>query len=159
MVPLTVPTGVTASPSVAVPRKMLYEVGLPLALAVQCSVAPVLPGVTVRLVGPLGTEAVAGVTMSWSTRETPWSVTANRVTELRPACSWACRDESWYTSKLPVIGKRSVVVITVPLTATPICRLLTLGNRPPWKAYRHSIVYRPLVGTTTLLNVMLPRVE
>ena len=58
-----------------------------------------------------------------------------------------------------MIGKRSVVVMTVPLTATPICRLLTLGKRPPWKAYRHSIVYRPLAGTTTLLNVMLPRVE
>ncbi len=64
---------------------MLYEVGLPLVLAVQCSVALVLPGVTVRLVGPLGTEAVAGVTVSWSTRETPWSVTANMVTEFLPA--------------------------------------------------------------------------
>ena len=44
--------------------------------------------------------------------------------------------------------------MTVPLTASPICRLLTPGKRPPWKAYRQSIVYRPLVGTTTLLNVM-----
>jgi hypothetical protein len=64
---------------------MLYEVGLPLVLAVHFSVAPVLLGVTVRLAGALGTEAAAGVTISWSTRETPWGLTANKVTEFLPA--------------------------------------------------------------------------
>ncbi len=64
---------------------MVYEVGLPLELGVQVSVAVVLPGVTVRLVGPLGTEAVAGVTVIWSTRETPWSLTASMLMELTPA--------------------------------------------------------------------------
>jgi hypothetical protein len=44
---------------------------VPLALAVQESLAPALPGDTVRFVGPLGTEEVAGVTVSWSTRERP----------------------------------------------------------------------------------------
>src|ERR1700730_2829638 len=100
---------------------MLYDVGLPLLLASQESVALVLPGVARRLVGPLGTDAVAGVTMSWSTRDSPWSDTANWVTELTPALSRTCRDESWYTSKLPVIGKLWVEVTTTPLTLRPIC--------------------------------------
>src|ERR1019366_5170244 len=135
---------------------MEYEVGLPLALAVQDSVAVVLPGVMVRLVGPAGTDAVAGVTVISSTRETPWSLTASMLMEFTPAFRCTCSEECWYVSKLPVIGNRSVVVMTVPLTLSPICRLLTPGNRPPWKAYRQSTVYRPLVGTTTLLKVMVP---
>src|SRR2546430_557439 len=113
---------------------MRYEVGLPVLLAVQDSFAVVSPGVTVRFVGPLGTDAVAGVTVNWSTRDSPWSETANWVTELAPAFRCTCRNECWYVSKLPVMGKLWVVVMTVPLTFSPICRLLTPGNRPPWKA-------------------------
>jgi hypothetical protein len=108
--------------------------------------------------GALGTEAVAGVTDIWSTLDKPWSETANCVIELTPALRWTCSAECWYTSKLPVIGKLWVVVMTVPLTFNPIWRLLTPGNRPPWNAYRQSTVYRPAVGTTTLLNVIVPSV-
>src|ERR1035441_4220331 len=131
---------------------MLYEVGPPL-LAVQCSVTDPFPEVDVRLVGPLGTEAVAGVMVISSTRETPWASTANIWMEFFPAFRCTCRDESWYVSKLPVIGKRSVLVMTVPLTMSPICRLVTPGKSPDAKAYRQLTVYRPLVGTTTSLNV------
>jgi hypothetical protein len=64
---------------------MVYEVGLPLVLAVHRSATEPLPGVALRLVGPLGTEAAAGVTISWSTRETPWSLDASKATEFTPA--------------------------------------------------------------------------
>src|SRR5260370_24015606 len=63
------------------PREMLYDVGLPLVLPVQDSFTDPFPAVAVRLVGPLGTEAVAGVTVIWSTRETPLSETASMLME------------------------------------------------------------------------------
>src|SRR4051794_469959 len=113
---------------------MRYDVGLPLALAPHVSVADVLPAVDRRLVGALGDEAVAGVTVSWSTLDSPWSETASWLMELTPALRCTCSAECWYTSKLPVMGKLWFLVITTPLTRRPICRLLTPGKRPPWNA-------------------------
>ena len=74
---------------------MVYDVGAPLVAAVQVRVAVVSPGRTARLVGPAGTDALAGVTVSSSTRDTPWSLTASRLTEFTPAFRCACRNESW----------------------------------------------------------------
>src|SRR5215468_640930 len=113
---------------------MPYDVGLPLVLADQCRDTDASPGVADRLAGALGLDAVAGVTISWSTRDRPWSETANCCTVLAPAFRWTWSFESWYVSKLPVIGKLCVRVMTVPLTARPMRRLLTPGNRPDWNA-------------------------
>src|ERR1700730_13777116 len=85
VVPLRVAIGGVCSPSSGVPGWRVYGVGLPLELAVQLRATEPLPGVAVRPVGPLGTEAVAGVAISWSTRETPWSLTASMLTEFTPA--------------------------------------------------------------------------
>ncbi len=63
---------------------MPYDVGAPL-LAVQFSVTVPVPADAVRLAGPLGEEAVAGVTVSSSAREIPWPLVAPGVIEFLPA--------------------------------------------------------------------------
>ena len=59
------------------------------------SVTDPLPAVARRLVGPLGTDAVAGVTVNRSTLDNPWSETANWVMELTPALRRTCSAECW----------------------------------------------------------------
>src|ERR1051326_4659377 len=101
---------------------MLEDGGSPCTLGLHDRVMPVehAAAVAVRDVGSLGTEAVAGVTVNWSTRGTPCLETATSATVLTPAFKSTCREDSRKSSKLPVIRKRCVLVMVSPFTRRPI---------------------------------------